>query len=71
MTAVLCGFLERVMTQIDDEKMRDITSVLIEGLNTDGAHHKQYAMEQALKLLVPDEFDDCKASWQWMPGIAA
>lgn len=60
------------MTQIDDEQMRNITSVLIEGLNTDGAHHKQWALEQALKMLVQDElFDECKTSWQWERGIAA
>ena len=59
------------MTQVDDDKLRGITSILIEGLNTDGAHHKQWALEQALKMLVPDEFDDCKASWQWENGIAA
>lgn len=57
------------MTQLDDEQMRDITSILIEGLNTDGAHHKQHALEQALKRLVPDEFEECKSSWGWEPGI--
>ena len=55
-------------TAIDDEKMRDITSVLIEGLNTDGSYHKQLALEQALEMLVPDEFAECKASWQWDSG---
>ncbi len=55
-------------TPIDDEKMRDITSVLIEGLNTDGSEHKQLALEQALEMLVPDEFAECKASWQWDSG---
>lgn len=55
-------------TAIDDEKMRDITSVLIEGLNTDGSEHKQLALEQALEMLVPDEFAECKASWQWDSG---
>lgn len=55
-------------TCIDDEKMRDITSVLIEGLNTDGSGHKQLALEQALEMLVPDEFVECKASWQWDSG---
>ena len=59
------------MTQIDDEQMRNITTTLIEGLNTDGAYHKQFALEQALKMLVPDEFQECKASWQWESGIAA
>ncbi len=55
-------------TVIDDEKMRDITSVLIEGLNTDCSEHKQLALEQALEMLVPDEFAECKASWQWDSG---
>src|SRR5574340_141008 len=55
-------------TIIFDEKMRDITSVLIEGLNTYGSEHKQLALEQALEMLVPDEFAECKASWQWDSG---
>lgn len=61
----------RCAKQIDDEQMRNITSALIDGLNTDGAHHKQFALEQVLKMLVPDAFEDCKASWQWESGIAA
>lgn len=47
-----------------------MTSLLIEGLNTDGAHHKQYFLEEVLRVMVPDEFKDCKASWQWENGIA-
>lgn len=58
------------MAQIDDDVMRRITSELIDGLTIDGAHHKQYALEQALKMLVPDEFADTKASWGWDDGIA-
>lgn len=57
------------MKHIADEKMRDITSVLIDGLNAAEVDQKQYALEQALRLLVPDEFADCKASWNWEPGI--
>lgn len=56
-------------TELEAEKIRNITSAIIEGLQTDGASHKQWALEQALKLLVPNEFDDCRESWQWKRGI--
>lgn len=57
------------MTTIDDEKMRDLTSRLIDGLNSQVVEHKQWALEEALRLLVPDEFDEAKASWQWANGV--
>ena len=47
-----------------------LSSLLIDGLNTDGAHHKQYYLEEVLRLLAPDEFGECKAIWQWEDGIA-
>lgn len=58
------------MTRIDDDQMRRITSLLIDGLTTDGARHKQFCLEEVLCELVPDEFDECKAQWQWEDGVA-
>jgi len=58
------------MDELSENLVRDITSALIDGLTTDGAHHKQWALEEALRLLVPDEFDACKASWGWDDGVA-
>ena len=43
---------------------------LILGLTTDGAHHKQYYLESALRALVEDEWvDNAKAEFQWEEGI--
>lgn len=57
------------MTTIDDDQMRRITSLLIDGLNAEEAEHKQFALEYALRELVPDEFDACKADWNWADGV--
>lgn len=58
------------MAHIDDDLLSRIKSELIDGLTIDGAHHKQYALEQVLKMLAPDEFDDTKSSCGWDDGIA-
>ena len=57
------------MIEISENEMRNITSTLIDGLLIDGSHHKQYALERVLKMLVPEEFDECKESWEWESGI--
>lgn len=58
------------MSEDTIDLIRSVTSVIIEGLTTDGGHHKQWALEQALKLLAPEEYEECKESWQWEAGIA-
>jgi hypothetical protein len=58
------------MEELSESLVRDIASTLIDGLTTDGAHHKQWALEEALRILVPDEFAECKSSWEWEDGVA-
>jgi len=55
----------------DFEKALDETAaLLIEGLMTDGAHHKQAAMEGALRAFCGDKFvDGAKEEFQWEEGI--
>lgn len=44
---------------------------LIAGLQTDGAHHKQHYMEEALRLIIGDvQFDIVKKATRWKDGIA-
>ena len=44
--------------------------VLIEGLQTDGAHHKQWAMERALAFICGDDWlEKARAEFQWEEGI--
>ena len=44
--------------------------VLIEGLQTDGAHHKQWAMEQALAFICGDDWlEKAREEFQWEEGI--
>lgn len=47
-----------------------MTDLLIEGLEMDGVFHKQWYLEEILKLLVgKDEFEDLKNKLSWEPGI--
>lgn len=44
---------------MDEETKGKIIEVLLDGLYTDGAHHKQYYLKQALILLVgKDEVEE-------------
>jgi len=54
---------------IPEDELREIAADLVEGLTTEGGHHKQYYMEEALRRLVPGEFATCKRSWGWADGI--
>jgi len=58
------------MAEISDDTFHNVVSMIIDGLTTDGAHHKQWALEEALRLLVPDDFDTCKSSSDWEDGVA-
>lgn len=47
-----------------------IVEALLMGLMTDGAHHKQYYLEQALIGLCTKEWaDKAKQKFQWTEGI--
>jgi hypothetical protein len=51
--------------------LSDVVTSLLNGLVTDGAHHKQYYLELALKNLVTDEYlEQCRLELQWDEGIA-
>jgi len=53
-----------------EQNIQDARSLLLEGLSIDGGHHKQYYMEEALKVLVGEE--ECKAlkeQWNWENGM--
>lgn len=61
---------------IQDVKYTDsrdyIVEALLMGLTTDGAHHKQYQLEQALRRLCSDEWvNKMKQELQWEEGIPA
>jgi len=54
------------MTDSRDE----VVKLLIEGLITDGSHHKQYYLEKAFRSLCEDEYvDQAKEEFQWEAGI--
>ena len=51
-------------------KLKPVTEALLMGLTTDGAHHKQYYLEQALKALVePEWIEKARLEFQWEKGI--
>lgn len=48
-----------------------ITDLVLDALCTDGAHHKQFLLEEIFRLLVPaNTFADLKESFEWEEGIA-
>jgi len=52
------------------ESLDKAVACLLNGLNTDGAHHKQYEMEAALRLICGDKWtDQAQAEFQWEDGI--
>lgn len=58
---------------MDSEKRKffnDITKTLLEGLVTDGAHHKQYALEKILRIICEDAWvDKVKDEFKWEDGF--
>jgi hypothetical protein len=48
----------------------EVLNALLMGLNTDGAHHKQYYLEQAFRSLCDDKYvDKVKIKFKWEEGI--
>ena len=48
----------------------EVVTNLLHGLLTDGAHHKQYYLEQAFIALCEDEYVEmAKKQFQWEDGI--
>ena len=59
-----------MIVQIDTAALDKVTACIIHGLITDGAHHKQWDLEEALQKLCGDEFvQKAKAEFQWTEGI--
>jgi hypothetical protein len=55
---------------ISQDTAHDLRDLLIEGLVTDGAHHKQYYLEAALKIIISRlEFEETKSEFEWESGI--
>lgn len=51
-------------------KIADIQNTILNGLLTDGGHHKQAALEEALKQLVGEiHYNQLKAQYDWKEGI--
>jgi hypothetical protein len=48
-----------------------VVEFLILGLTTDGAHHKQWALEQAFLALCEDDYvEQSKKEFEWEEGIS-
>jgi len=49
----------------------ETVKIILEGLITDGAHHKQWYLEQVLQSLVePEYYETCRKEFEWDEGIA-
>jgi hypothetical protein len=54
-----------------DNELQVIKDKLVEGLTTDGAHHKQFYLEQILRFITShDEFETLYEEWDWQESIA-
>jgi hypothetical protein len=56
--------------RVDRDRLMEALNRLLDGLTTDGAHHKQWAMDEALRLLAPDDYSALRDAWAWRDGIA-
>ena len=55
-----------------EDRLRNVAILIFDGLMTDGAHHKQYYLEEALRALCGNkEVDYKKEEMQWEDGIPA
>lgn len=51
-------------------ELNEIEVALVNGLQTDGGHHKQYYLEKALRWVIgPDALDELKEREDWEDGI--
>lgn len=58
------------MKNLAYEELSEIVDLIGEGLSVDGAHHKQWFLEQILiKILDPEELESMKEDWAWEEGI--
>jgi len=49
---------------------KEIVSMCVDGLTTDGGHHKQYYLEEILeKLTTAQELDGLKETFLWDDGV--
>ena len=55
---------------MDSQDSKDkVVKYLITGLMADGAHHKQFYLEQAFRALCTDEYvDKAKEEFRWEDG---
>lgn len=51
--------------------LNKIVNYLFEALSTDGSHHKQWYLEEILKMLINNKiFETSKKNWEWEEGVA-
>lgn len=55
---------------LQSEKVDLLIDELLNGLITDGGHHKQFHLEQALRIALDDQdYETVKREVQWEEGI--
>ena len=56
--------------RVETAKLDAVVKELLDGLTTDGGHHKQYSLESALLALTGKKFvEDARKEFQWESGI--
>lgn len=49
---------------------KNLIDTILEALTTDGAHHKQWFLEEILRTVAKEQFNDIKDKYNWEEGIA-
>ena len=56
----MTDLLNKLSDKPNQNDYMKIRSVCLDGMNTDGDHHKQFALSEILRLLYPKEYDTLK-----------
>jgi hypothetical protein len=55
---------------MDADLIKRVVSLCVEGLTTDGGHHKQWYLEQILRSISGARYHEFKREHEWEKGIA-
>jgi len=56
--------IKEVLVRIDGD-LAKVQKLCLQGLDTDGAHHKQWYLERILEIVIgEDEFESRKGMWE-------
>jgi hypothetical protein len=58
------------LAEQSEEVRKMLATFIVRGLETDGAHHKQWYLEEILKTIAPSDYGKLKEWHRWEDGVA-